>query len=137
MSKSGAANSVIFLDDTDDMILKKIKRAKTDAGPTEPNSVMPQEVENLFQLMQFVSEEDTVDTFRKAYDDCSIRYGDLKKQLAKDMIQFIRPLRERINGLLANEALLAKVVREGGEKARESASKTISDVRNIMGLNYF
>lgn len=137
MSKSGTANSVIFLDDTDDMILKKIKKAKTDAGPAEPNSPMPQEVENLFQLMQFVSAKDTVDTFQSAYNDCTIRYGDLKKQLAEDMIQFIRPLRERINELLANEALLAKVVRVGGEKARESASKTISDVRNIMGLNYF
>ncbi|MEZ5013361.1 MAG: hypothetical protein R2794_03655 [Chitinophagales bacterium] len=61
----------------------------------------------------------------------------MKKQLAEDMDAYIGPIRTRINDLLQNEAYLGKVVREGGEKARESARKTMSEVRKIMGINYF
>ena len=137
MSKSGAVNSAIFLDDEDDVIVKKIKRAKTDSGPTSPNSTMPQEIENLFQLMSFVSEASTVEHFKESYNNCSIRYGDFKKQLAEDMVTFVTPLRERIKSLLSNEQYLKEVVGLGGEKAKVSANKTINDVKNIMGLNYF
>jgi tryptophanyl-tRNA synthetase len=137
MSKSGSANSVIFLDDPDDTIRKKIMRAKTDSGPTAPNSTPPQEIENIFVLMEHVSDTSTVDYYRQAYNACNIRYGDMKKQLAEDMVTFIAPLRHRINETLANEDYLARVLKEGGEKARESAKKTIHEVRNIMGLNYF
>jgi tryptophanyl-tRNA synthetase len=137
MSKSGSVSSVIFLDDPDDVIRKKIMRSKTDSGPTEPNTTPPQEIENIFVLMEHVSDTSAVAHYRKAYSDCSIRYGDMKKQLAEDMIAFIAPLRHRINETLANEAYLERVLQEGGEKARESAKKTIHEVRNIMGLNYF
>ncbi len=75
--------------------------------------------------------------FRDSYNDCSIRYGDLKKQLAEDMIIFTTPIRERINDIYNDDEYLRKVVKMGAEKARESASKTVRDVREIIGYKPF
>ncbi|HET8962554.1 MAG TPA: tryptophan--tRNA ligase [Chitinophagales bacterium] len=137
MSKTGSANSAIFLNDTDDEIRKKIMRAKTDAGPTEPFQVMPQEIMNLFELMKIVSSISTVMNFTDAYNNCNIKYGDMKKQLAEDIIEVVAPIRKRINELLADEKYLKKVVILGGEAAIVNAEYTINEVRKLVGLNYF
>ncbi|KAF5032654.1 hypothetical protein DSECCO2_614930 [anaerobic digester metagenome] len=106
----------------------------TDSGPTEPNQIPPQSIQNLFSLLEIVSAEDTVKFFRESYANCSIRYGDLKKQLAADMNMFIAPIRERIQSVAADEAFLSKVAATGREKARASAAKTVKEVREIIGF---
>ncbi len=134
MGKSEGDDSTIFLTDTPKEILKKMKRAVTDAGPTEPNSPMSEPVANLFQLMNVVSEPETIEFFREKYNDCTIRYGDLKMQLAEDMTRFVNPFRERIEEILADDNYLNKVAEMGKEKARASALKTMGDVRELIGF---
>ena len=87
--------------------------------------------------MRLVSDPDTTAVYEKAYRECNIRYGDMKKQLAEDMIKFITPIRERSLALLADEKGLREVMEKGAEKARKSARATIEVVRQAMGLNYF
>jgi tryptophanyl-tRNA synthetase len=94
---------------------------------------MSEPVANLFYLLELLSTPDTVEHFRAAYNDCSIRYGDLKKQLAEDIITFTTPIRERILDIYNDDDYLRKVVKMGAEKARESASKTVREVRDILG----
>ncbi len=137
MSKSENVNATIYLADEDDVIRKKVKKAKTDSGPTEPNSEMPDYIKNIFLLMELVSKEETVAKYRQAYNDCNIRYGDMKKELAEDMVSFIAPIREKAIELQKDEALIQKIMREGAEKARASASKTISEARKLIGINYY
>lgn len=137
MSKSENQMATLYLADSDDLIRKKVMKAKTDAGPTEPNSQMPDYIQNLFQLMNLVSEKSTAQKFREDFDKASIRYGDMKKQLAEDMVKFIAPIREKANDIRNDEAFLNKVIREGAERSRESAYKTIEAVRKAMGLKYF
>lgn len=127
----------IYLADDPKAIRKKVMRAVTDAGPQEPHSTMSEPVANLFYLLELLSTPDTVAHFRSAYDNCSIRYGDLKKQLAEDMIRFTTPVRERIQDIYNDDAYLKKVVRMGAEKARESAGKTLREVREIIGYRAF
>jgi len=127
----------IYLSDEPGTIRKKVMRAVTDAGPHEPNSPMAEPVANLFYLLELLSTPDTVEHFRASYNDCTIRYGDLKKQLAEDMIIFTTPIRERIREIYNDSAYLRKVVKMGAEKARESASKTVRDVREIIGYKNF
>jgi tryptophanyl-tRNA synthetase len=127
----------IYLADDPKVIRKKVMRAVTDAGPQEPNSPMSEPVANLFYLLELLSTPDAVDHFKTAYNDCSIRYGDLKKQLAEDMIRFTTPIRERIQEIYNDDGYIRKVVRMGAEKARESASKTLRDVREIIGYRPF
>lgn len=137
MSKSENLNATLFLADDDDAIRKKVMKAKTDSGPTEMNSEMPDYIQNVFQLLHLVSSKETVDTYTKNYNECTIRYGDLKKQLAEDMVAFIAPIRERAKALQADEAQIQKILKEGAEKARESASKTIAEARKAIGISYY
>lgn len=134
MSKSDGDNNVINLVDTPEQIRKKVLKAVTDAGPVEPNSIPAPAVQNLFDLMKLVSKADTLAHFHEAHANCSIRYGDMKKQLAEDMVQFLAPVREKINDIRANDTLLEQIARNGAEKARAHAEKTMQEVRSAIGL---
>jgi len=134
MGKSEGEHNAIFLTDDDKTIEKKIMRAVTDAGPTEMNQPPSPPVANLFTLMAIVSAPETVEYFKEQHATCKIRYGEMKKQLAKDMITFITPIRENIFSVQNNRDLLIKIVRQGREKAKASAQKTIKEVREIIGF---
>ena len=126
--------NAIYLVDDEKTISKKVMRAVTDSGPTEPNSEKPEPIQNLFTMMEIVSEKDTYDYFNEKYNNCEIRYGDMKKQLAADVNAFCAPIRERINEMVSNTDYLDKVVRMGAEKASQSAAKTLNEVREIIGF---
>ena len=126
--------NAIYLIDDEKTISKKVMRAVTDAGPTEPNSEKPEPIQNLFTLMEIVSTPKVYQHFDGLYNDCAIRYGDMKKQLAADINAFCAPIRERILDIQGDKELLSRVARIGAEKARESASKTIDEVRHIIGF---
>ncbi len=127
----------VFLADTPQEIRKKVMRAVTDTGPAVPGQEPSEPVKNLFTLMSIVSEPDTVRFFKEKHAVAEIRYGDMKKQLAEDIIKVTEPIRIRINDLLSNKSYLARVVATGAEKARASASKTVREVREIIGYKPF
>ena len=127
----------IYLLDEEKVLRKKVMRAVTDEGPKAPNSPMSEPIKNLFTLLELVSTQDKVKFFTDAYNDCSIRYGDLKKELAEDIIKVTAPIRERIIDIQNNDEYLAKAVKMGAEKARARASKTLEEVREIMGIKRF
>ena len=133
MGKSEGEANCIFLNDEPSVIKKKIMRAKTDNGPEAMNQTKPIEIENLFTLMKAVSTPDTVAYFDDLYNRCQIRYGDLKKQLAEDMVAFTTPLRERINEIAADEDKLRRIMDMGRDKAHESALRTLTEVRHVIG----
>jgi len=137
MSKSENQYATIYLADDDDIIRKKVMKTKTDSGPTEPNAVKPNYIENIFLLMKLVSTEETVKKFDEDYNKCTIRYGDMKKQLGEDMVKFISPIREKVNAILGDENYLRQVMEQGAEKASKSAKATMELVREAMSLKYF
>ncbi len=137
MSKSDNENSSIFLADPPEVIRKKVMKAVTDSGPADPGQPRSQGVVNLFDLMSYFSSPGTVAHFEDNYASGSIRYGDMKKQLAEDIILFTTPFREKMLDLAANETYLKKVAALGAEKARTSASKTIREIREIIGFKSF
>ena len=127
----------IYLIDEEKVLRKKVMRAMTDEGPKEPNSPVSEPIANLFTLMELVSTPDTLQHFKDAYADCSIRYGDLKKHLAEDILKVTLPIRERILEIQGDDEYLGRVVRQGAERARETAAKTLREVREIMGIKKF
>jgi tryptophanyl-tRNA synthetase len=137
MSKSENQNATLYLADDDDTIRKKVMKAKTDSGPTEANMPKPDYIENIFALMQLVCPPDVIAKFEHDYNNCTVRYGDLKKQLAEDMVSFIAPIRARVNDILHNEKYLKEVMQMGAEKANKSANQTMKLVRSAIGLNYY
>lgn len=137
MSKSNGDASCIYLSDSPESIRKKVMRAVSDSGPTEPNQPKPEPIQNLFDLMKAVSPADTLAHFEQLYNECNIRYGDFKKQLAEDMILATEPVRSRIEEISRDTDYISKAIRMGAEKAGESARKTIREVRSIIGLKKF
>ncbi len=137
MSKSINQNATLYLSDDDELIRKKVMKAKTDSGPQEPNAPKPDYIENLFGLMKLVSGQEVIDKFEADYNNCTIRYGDMKKQLGEDMVRFISPIREKAESIRTNPVYLKEVMEKGAEKARKSAGETMKLVREVMGLNYF
>ena len=114
-----------------------VKKAKTDSGPTAPNMPKPDYIQNIFQLLNLVSAPDVVAKFDEDYNNCVIRYGDLKKQLGEDMAKFVAPIRAKAIDLQNDEATLQRMMKQGAEKARASASVTIQEVRKLIGVHYY
>jgi tryptophanyl-tRNA synthetase len=137
MSKSENQYATLYLSDPDDLIRKKVMKATTDSGPKEPNTPKPDYIENLFLLMKLVSAPDMLTKFEEDYNGCTIRYGDMKKQLAEDMVRFIAPIREKAEAIQQDTDYLKKVMIQGAEKARASAKATMEVVRQAIGLNYY
>ena len=128
----------IYLIDEPKTIEKKVKGALTDNGPERPNTLRPDYIENLFSILKVVS---TPEVFAY-YDNLWVTgetkwYGSLKKQLAEDIIKVTTPVRERINAIKNDTFYLSKVRKQGTEKARENACKTLREVREIMGFKSF
>ena len=137
MSKSENQYATLYLSDDDALIRKKVMKAKTDEGPKEPNSPKPDYIENLFLLMRLVSAPEAVAKFEADFNACTIRYGDMKKQLAEDMVRLIAPVREKAEAIRQDEQYLKRIMEQGAEKARASARATVDIVRQAMGLNYY
>ena len=127
----------IYLRDDDKTISKKVMKAVTDLGPQAMNSEKPEVIENLFTFLKIVSSEETYKYFDEKWNNCTLRYGDLKKQIAEDVCKTVAPIREKILEYSANTELLDKIAKEGAEEARESASATLKEVRRIIGFRAF
>ncbi len=127
-------NNGVFLYEDEKSIRKKVMRAVTDSGPTQTNQEMSEPVKNIFSLMKLVSSEDTVSFFTEKYNSMEIRYGDMKKQLAEDIVKFTTPIRERILSLSSDDNYIKKVLKNGAEKAKVSAKETVKQVREIIGF---
>lgn len=139
MSKSENQMATLYLADEDDAIRKKIMKAKTDQGPSDPHAQKPDYIQNLFTLMELVSDSATLQFFEAAFNasssgNCVIRYGDMKKQLAEDMIRFISPIREKAHAIQQDTAGLQRIMQQGAEKARTSAAATLTEVRKAIGV---
>ena len=136
MSKSENQAATLYLADDDETIRKKVMKAKTDSGPKEKNTVMPDYIANIFGLVKLVSSTDKLEKYTDDFNNAAIRYGDLKKELGEDMVKFIAPIRQKANELLNDEKKLIYVLEQGAEKANKSAHTTMNVVRELMGLSY-
>ena len=137
MSKSVNQNATVYLADSDEVIRKKVMKAKTDSGPLEKNAPKPDYIANIFLLLRLVSNDEIVNKYEEDFNNCTIKYGEVKKQLAEDIIAFINPIREKATDIFNDEKYLRHVMEAGAEKARKSAAATMKEVRSAMGLNYY
>jgi len=128
----------VYLIDEPKVIEKKIKGALTDNGPEGANTPKPDYIENLFSILKVVSTPEVVAYYDNLWITGEIKwYGNLKKQLTEDIIKITTPIREQINSIKNDVTFLRKVRRQGTEKARTSACKTLREVREIMGFKSF
>ena len=136
MSKSENQAATIYLADDDDSVRRKVMKCKTDGGPKEKNTAMPYYIENIFSLMELVCTNEKITKYKNDFNEATIRYGDLKKDLAEDMVAFVGPIRQKATDIMANEPAMKEILAKGAEKANNSANETMQKVREAMGLNY-
>ena len=136
MSKSEQQMNTVYLNDDDELIRKKIMKAKTDQGPTSPNSEKPDYIQGLFTLLGLVSSAEILAKFENDFNHCQIRYGDMKTQLADDMIRFISPIRAKAKALQNDPVQIDDILAKGAAKARKSAVATLTEVRKALGFKY-
>lgn len=132
MSKS-VAGSFISLTDNLDIIKKKLAGAPTDGGRGER---VPDKggVANLLTFVEIFEGTEKRRFYEAQYKGSGVRYGDLKSELAKAVATELAPIQERQRELTANRILVDKVIKEGAERARVVASKTVAEVKEKMGF---
>lgn len=131
MSKSLGEGHCIEMADEPEEIEKKIKKAVTATEGGEESAG----VKNLLNLLKEFSDEATYKFFSEAEHDGTIRYGDLKRDLAKAIAEYFADFRQKRKEILSDRESLRKIMAQGAEKVRPKAQKTIEEVRKMVGLD--
>lgn len=129
--------NAIYLSDTEEEITRKVMSAVTD-----PNRIKKDDLGNpdicmvSYYHKLFTSSEDV----KVVCEEC--RAGKrgcvtCKKQLAKNIIDYLAPIREKRKYYEEHPELVDKILKEGTEKARKVAKETMRDVKKAMKLDYF
>lgn len=131
MSKSHGEKSYIALTDEPGVIQQKLSKAVT---ATSGGKTMDPGVANLFAILNEVSAPEVVERFVAQQKDGSIRYAELKKQLADDLAEHLVRFRSRRKELTKKELYVRGVLEDGRKKAAKIAEQTMEEVRQKMGL---
>lgn len=135
MSKSLGDKHYIGLFDNEETIRNKVKKAVTDMGTT-PDGEMSPGVRNLFEIIKACGRNDLYDQMMKDYQSGNLMYKNLKETTAEVIIELLKPISEKRSNLLQNLDYVNKIISEGNEMARETASKTLQEVKSLMGFTY-
>jgi tryptophanyl-tRNA synthetase len=130
MSKSLGAGHVIELSEEPAQIEAKLKKAVT---ATEGGAEAPG-VKNLLALLKEFGTKETYETLAKAEKNGTIRYGDLKHELACAIANYFANFRARRSELLANPKELETILATGAAQAQKVATKTMHEVRKLVGI---
>jgi tryptophanyl-tRNA synthetase len=133
MSKSLGPNNYIALDDSPEMIRKKVMSAVTDVGPTG-SSEMSSGVRNLFILLEEFADKQTVVKYKNSYLDKTLKYSELKAELAEAIIKILSPIQERKAKLMKDQKKVQKILLDGAKQARTIAQKNLLEIKKLMGL---
>jgi tryptophanyl-tRNA synthetase len=133
MSKSSSSpQGIIDVLDDPVVIRRKVARAVTDAGSeVRADAEAKPGVTNLLRIYSALSGE-PVDALEAKYAGAG--YGGFKKDLAEVVVAAFAPIREKTERILADEAALDRLLADGADRARRVAGRTMTAVRDRMGL---
>jgi tryptophanyl-tRNA synthetase len=129
----GSEQGTVYVLDDPKTVEKKFKRAVTDSEdpPTIRRSPEKPGITNLIEILASVR---GVDPAAIEEEFTGARYGDFKVAVAREVADWLAPVRERFEQLRADEAALEAMLTAGADKARAMAAETLDDVRRVMGL---
>ena len=132
MSTTAASEQgTVYILDDEKAIAKKIKSAVTDSGSEVRTAPDKPGISNLIEVMAVIRDVDHAQIERE-FD--GQQYGAFKQAVADEVVEFLRPVRERYDELRPDEEALKHTLLEGAERARALASVTLADVRGKMGV---
>ena len=135
MSKSDESEySRINLKDSADVIIKKIKKAKSDSSPIPDNLQDLKKKPEAHNLINIYSDL-TNNSLEQALKELKGKeYSYLKNKLSEALVEIICPVGKKIRELLDDKGHLEKVLAEGTEKARHIAEYNLKEIRNAVGF---
>ncbi|MHB1468554.1 MAG: tryptophan--tRNA ligase [Solirubrobacteraceae bacterium] len=129
---SPSQEGTIYVLDSPETIVKKVKRAVTDSGSEITRSPEKPGVSNLIEILS-ATQGKTPEQVEEELADAR-GYGDLKAATADAVVTMLAPVRERYTQLRADEDALERVLCDGAARAAAIARETLSDVREAMGV---
>ncbi|MCX6786045.1 MAG: tryptophan--tRNA ligase [Candidatus Komeilibacteria bacterium] len=132
MSKSLGPNNYIALNDAPEIIRKKIMSAVTDTGPA--GAAMSAGVKNLFDLLKLFGATAAYEKLMSAYDNKTLKYAELKSELAETVIVQLKPIQEKRKKLENNKKQVIKILANGAVQAEKIAQKNMAEIKQKMGL---
>jgi tryptophanyl-tRNA synthetase len=132
MSKSLPPAGCVFLLDDPKVTAKKIRSAVTDTGrEVVADPVAKPGITNLLTIHSALSGT-SIPELEERF--AGRGYGDLKKELAEVVVDFVTPVRQRTQELLDDPAELQRILAQGAARAREVAGPTVADVYDKVGF---
>lgn len=133
MSKSDCdTNATLFLLDSPEVIVNKLKRAVTDSGKDISfDSKNKPGISNLLTILALVTDKST-EQWVAELQGCG--YGKLKSLVADGLIEFLRPMQEKYCLLRQDRQYLSDILRQGAAKAEERSHKVLNNVHDALGL---
>jgi tryptophanyl-tRNA synthetase len=138
MSKS--AGNDIKLSDTPQEVEKKVMSMYTDPNRTSadvPGNVEGNPVFIYLDIFGLESDKDQIEEFKKRYREGKVGDVEVKRFLVQVLNEFLEPFRQKRREYEEQPELIEKILREGTEKARAEAQKTLEEVKRAMRLDYF
>lgn len=138
MSKS--LNNAIYLADSQEEVEKKVMSMYTDPKrikPADPGTVEGNPVFTYLDALAPESEKSQIGDFKKRYKTGQVGDVEVKKYLAKILNEFLNPIRNKRSEYEKQPELIDNILKDGIEKTRKEAEKTMLEVRKAMKLNYF
>ena len=135
MSKSEPSDlSRINLNDTKDVIINKIKKAKTDdkiLPEDRKNLIDRPEVENLLGIYSSLSDQELDDTINEF---AGKNFSDFKTKLSELVVDKISPISKEINKLSEDKQFIDKILSDGADKADKISSKKVKELKKLVGF---
>jgi tryptophanyl-tRNA synthetase len=132
MSTSSSTEAgLIYIDDEPDAIMRKVKRAQTDSGSEVVRAPDKPGITNLIDMLA-AARGVTPDQIERDFDGQG--YGAFKQAVGEGLVELVAPVRERYQELRPDEEALEATLARGAERAREIATGTMAEVRDVMGI---
>ena len=135
MSKSDPSDlSRINLNDSNDQIINKIKKAKTDNDPMpkgKSDIEKRNEIKNLYNIYSSLSNQSEIKTIEEFSNK---NFSDFKNRLAELVVSKVQPISKEINKLNKDNRFIDEILEQGAEKADKIAKKKVKEIKEIIGF---
>jgi tryptophanyl-tRNA synthetase len=136
MSKS--LGNTIYLSDSEEIIKEKVKKMYTDPTRVHPSDPGKVEGNPVFIYHDaFNSDVEEVNDLKARYVQGKVGDVEVKDKLSRAINDFISPIREKRSYFENHKDEVFDVLKQGNEKVKMEAEKTMEMVRKAMGINYF
>ncbi len=133
MSKSLGEKHYVNLFGDEARIAKQVRSAVTDTGQTQGGE-MSRGVHNLFELLRACKNLDAHQSLMDDYNAGSLKYSDLKQEVADTLVNFVRPFKANLDEIHSNKKMIKSQVKDASSDIRKKAQETLKEVRALAGL---